>query len=424
MRLILFSIIALLGAIYLGLELQQDPGHVSIQIRDFNREWTVPWAIAGAIVGFVTFYFAVRILGGVLRTPKWLRSLSQRRARRALNNGLVQLAEGDWSRAMKNLSRATNSQETAMLGYLASARAAQGLGNAQRRNHLLQLAQQIQPNAEVAVGVTQAQLLIENQELETAAQLLRKLHAEDRDNKLVLELLKECYLLSHSWEDLAHIIPALEKAKVIRSEESTAMARHAYSQLLAKAAATGDDTRALDAMWREVPHSLRREAGILAQYVRYLMEHGEGPRPESMLRGKLKSKWNDELGYLYGLVTGTSAAQQLQAAEGWIKRQPDNATLFLTLGRLALRNHLWSKARSYLERSAELEPNPETYMLLGKLLEQSGDKIIAGECFRKGLGITVNKNALLLERSPIESPTAALTTNNVPSTALATGSPA
>lgn len=413
MRVIVFSIIALLAAIYIGVELQQDPGSVAVQFRGVTTELTVPWAIAGLLVSFIALYFAVRLISTLVRSPRILRRIRRRRrletARRSLEKGLVQVAQGEWQKASKTLAPAMQHEQTAVLGYLASARAAQALGNTTRRSELLQLAQSAAPKTGVAVGVTEAQLLIQNQELDKAAHLLRDLRAHDADNRLVLELLKECYLQSYAWRELAVLVPALERARVLTPDDANAMERNAYSQLLAQAAATGQDTRALDDAWRAIPHGLRREGGMVAQYARYLMEHGEGPRPESMLRGKLKSEWNDELVYLYGLVAGTNPAQQLNTAEGWLRRHPDDATLLLTLGRLALRNHLWGKARTYLERSAELDPRPETYMLLGKLLEQSGDKLIAGECFRKGLGITVNKNALLLERSLIELPAASLT---------------
>lgn len=408
MRVIVFSIIALLVAIYVGVELQQDPGSVSVQFRGVTSEVTVPWAIAGLLVGFILLYLAVRVVSALLRSPRTLRRIRRRRrletARRSLEKGLVQVAQGEWQRATKTLAPAMRHEQTAVLGCLASARAAQSLGNTTRRSELLGLAQSADPKASVAVGITEAQLLIQNQELDKAAHLLRDLRARDPRNRLVLDLLKECYLQSHAWRDLAELVPALERARVLKPDDANAMERNAYSQLLAQAAATGQDTRAMDEAWRAMPHGLRRQGAMVAQYARYLIEQGEGPRPESILRGKLKSEWNDELVYLYGLVSGSSAAQQLETAEGWLRRHPDDATLLLTLGRLALRNHLWGKARTYLERSAELDPRPETYMLLGKLLEQSGDKLIAGECFRKGLGITVNKNALLLERSPIELP--------------------
>jgi HemY protein len=230
---------------------------------------------------------------------------------------------------------------------------------------------------------------------------LRQLNRQYPKNRLVLNLLKECYLDSHAWQDLAELMPQLEKHKVVDKNEALHLERTAYGHLLSKAAHASDDSRALDTAWSEVPHGLRRDKELLTIYIRYLLELGETSRPESILRHKIKTKWDDGLVHLYGLVTCDNPAEQLKQAERWLKKHQENATLLLTLGRLSLRNHMWAKARTYLEKSAEIDPRPETYMLLGKLLEQTGDAAIAGECFRKGLGISVSHD-LLLERTPIE----------------------
>lgn len=407
MRVLLMSIVALVGAILLGLEVLKDPGVLTIQIRGVSYSTTVAVAAGVAIAAMIAFYILVRIAGRILRAPRSIRRYSmarqERAARRALDRGMLNLASGRWDAAIKELSRASTHEETAVLGYLGYARAAQALGNPERRDQLLQLAQDKSAGKDTAIGITQAQLLMENQELEKATGVLRQLHDAEPKNKLVLSLLQECYLQTHAWRPLAHLVPALEKAGVLSSNDGLHLERNAYVQLLAQSAQTGADSRALDATWSDVPHGLRREPGMLAMYVRALMEHGESARPESMLRQKIRGTWNSELVYLYGLVQGAEPAKQLAHAERWLSSHSEDATLLLTLGRLALRNHMWAKARQYLERSAEIDPQPETYMLLGKLLEQSGDKLIAGEVFRKGLGITVSKSAPLLERNPIDA---------------------
>ncbi len=404
MRLLILAIIVLVGAIFLGLEIQKDPGEFSIQVRGWSVEGSVAILAGVLIASFVVFYIAVRLLGRV--TPRQVRKRGARRreqhARKALNRGMTELAQGHWNRAEKRLTKAIKHPETAVLGYLAAARAAQERGNTENRDRYLELAKQTNTRPDIIVGITEAQLLIANQQLEQAAYQLRQLYRRDPKNTLILQLLKDCYLESHSWKELAQLMPDLEKTGVVTNSEALHMERNAYAHVLAKAAHTGEDSRALDAAWRDVPHSLRRDKQILAIYIRYLVEHGEGARPETILRNRLNKQWEDESIYLYGLVDSGAPPQQLTTAERWLKRHGDDATLLLTLGRLALRNHLWGKARSYLEKSIKLDPRPETYMLLGKLLEQTGENVIAGECFREGLNITV-RDEMLLERTPIET---------------------
>ena len=402
MKFLVLAIIVLIGAIFLGLEIQKDPGTVVIQIRGWNIEASVALMAAAMLVGFVVFYVAVRLAGTTLRAPKLIGKFRQNRARKALNQGMSELAQGHWIKAQRKLGKATKCKETAILGYLASAQAAQQLGKLEKRDKFLRLAAQSNSNPELVVGVTEAQLMIENQQLAQAGEKLRELHRQDPKNTLILRLLKECYLQGNAWEDLAQILPALEKYKVISRSDAIHMGRTTFGNLLEKAALTGD-TRTLDTVWCEVPGNLRRDKQLLGSYLGYLVEHGEGTRPEGILRNKINQQWDEELVHMYGMIDSGFPPQQLTYAEKWLKRHSDSAVLYLTLGRLALRNHMWSKARTYLERSIEINPLPETYMLLGKLLEQTGDDVIAGECFRKGLGISVGVD-LRLERSPIEEP--------------------
>ena len=401
MKLLVLAIIVLIGAIFLGLEIQKDPGTVVIQIRGWNIEASVALMAAAMLVTFAAFYLTVRITGTAFKAPKLIGKFRQHRARKALNQGMSELAQGHWSKAQRKLGKTTRCKETAILGYLASAQAAQQLGKLEKRDKFLRLAAQADSNPELVVGITEAQLMIENQQFEQAGSKLRQLQRQDPKNTLIIKLLKECYLQNEAWEDLAQILPDVEKYHVSNPADVLYMERLAHGHLLARASEIGNDTRALDDAWCEVPGSLRRDKQMLGAYIGYLVANGEGSRPEVILRNKINKQWDQDLVHMYGLIDSGAPPQQLLQAERWLKRHSDNAMLYLTLGRLALRNHLWSKARTYLERSIELNPMPETYMLLGKLLEQTGDNLIAGECFRKGLGISVGAD-LRLERSAIE----------------------
>ncbi|MEJ2762326.1 MAG: hypothetical protein P8126_12640, partial [Gammaproteobacteria bacterium] len=90
---------------------------------------------------------------------------------------------------------------------------------------------------------------------------------------------------------------------------------------------------------------------------------------------------------LYGLVEGEAAEKQLRFAERLHSAHARDAVLLLSLGRLAKRNGLWGKARSYLEESLQVHPYPETYHELATLLVQEGDNAAAARCFQDGLAL-------------------------------------
>ena len=61
--------------------------------------------------------------------------------------------------------------------------------------------------------------------------------------------------------------------------------------------------------------------------------------------------------------------------------------LLVTCARLSLRGELYGKARSYLETSYALAPNPQTAQLLAELLEQLGEPQEAYEAYRHALAV-------------------------------------
>ena len=52
-----------------------------------------------------------------------------------------------------------------------------------------------------------------------------------------------------------------------------------------------------------------------------------------------------------------------------------------------MKEKLWGKARSYLETSIGIRPNPVTYQLYGQLLERLGESVAAADAFRLGLNL-------------------------------------
>ena len=95
--------------------------------------------------------------------------------------------------------------------------------------------------------------------------------------------------------------------------------------------------------------------------------------------------------YYYGFAVTDHTEDQLKQAEKWLTEHENDAVLLLTLGRLCARANLWAKARSYLEASATLEQNPETYLALAELMQNHEDHAEAAKCYAKGLALALKK---------------------------------
>jgi HemY protein len=101
----------------------------------------------------------------------------------------------------------------------------------------------------------------------------------------------------------------------------------------------------------------------------------------------LKRDWNSKLVQSYGEVRGADPAKQLKQVETWLKTYPDDAALLKAAARLCMAGELWGKARSYLESSLALAPEPAAYALYGRLLTDLGESEQALLAFRSGLGL-------------------------------------
>ncbi|MCW5619443.1 MAG: heme biosynthesis protein HemY, partial [Nitrosomonas sp.] len=80
-------------------------------------------------------------------------------------------------------------------------------------------------------------------------------------------------------------------------------------------------------------------------------------------------------------------------AEVWLKAQPNNAGLLLTLGKLCTHCELWGKAQNYLEASISVGPSTTAYFALAQLNEKLGKHEIAMDNYNKAVKFTLKKMA-------------------------------
>jgi HemY protein len=310
-----------------------------------------------------------------------------------LFTGLIELAEGNWSGAEKRLLKYAEDSETPLLNYLAAARAAQHQGAHERRDHYLRLAHQGMPAADIAVGLTQAELQIAHRQMEQALATLTRLRDIAPRHTQVLKMLMHLYERLQDWEQLRALLPELRKRKVLAAEAADALEARMHSELLVRAA-RGLDTTALHGAWGRVPRRLTHNVDLVLAYAHQLHRLAQDDEAESLLRGALKKSWDERLVDLYGRLQA-NVRQQLATAEDWLRDRDRNPVLLLTLGRLAMRNSLWGKAREYLEASIGVAPSVEAYQLLGSLAEHLNDNALMTFSYRKGMLLATGAQAAL-----------------------------
>lgn len=403
MKILLISLATLLIAVVVALIAMEDPGYMLIAVGGWTVETTVALSAVIIVLVFVTLYYSIRATRRVLSVPEgvrqWRKQRREQQAIKSLTRGLIDLAEGHWSAAEKKVlkyvpasdnrypakgsTRDSISGEATLLNYLAAARAAQAQGADQRRDHYLKLAHENHPAADIAVGLTQAELQLKQHQLEQALATLRHLQQLAPKQPQVLQALAKLYKRLGDWEHVLEIAPLLRRHKMMPADAITELSEQAYLMLLQAA----NKFHEVSAVWARIPEPYRESETILASYVTRLLEIGESNLAEPLLRHALHRQFSEPLLRLYGKIEGAEPARQLALVESLLLSHARNAVVLLTAGRLSLRNKLWGKARSYLEASVNVQPNAEAYNELGNLLERMGESMGAAECFRAGLSL-------------------------------------
>ena len=391
--LILFAVIVV--AALIGVAISEHSGYVLIAYQNFRYESSL-WATLALLVVIWLVVFLLRALfnlltasGGVVNP--WSRYNRSRRVQLAIEHGQMDLAEGRWASAQRHLQRAAEAERQPLLYYLGAARAANEQGRYEDCDNLLERALERQPQAELAIALSHAQLQQDRGDIDGALVTLQAMHDRHPHNAQVLRQLQRLYQQRGDWPALIRLMPELRKDKVLPPSELAELERRAWGENLTLAAQRGEEGEAglqsLNKAWQQLTSAQRQEPPLVLAYAEQLRQLGADAEAEEVLRTALKRDYNSHLARLYGLLRGRDPARQLQTAEGWLKSHPDDPSLLLTLGRLCLQNSLWGKARDYLESSLGQQRNPETCAELARLLAQLGETERSNQLFQEGLGM-------------------------------------
>jgi HemY protein len=402
MRLSLWVLLALVLGAFAAHFFLQDRGYVLINFRGYVVEMSVP----GLVLVLIASYLLVRGLVALARVPRRFgAALGDRRARRGsarLMEALVHIAEGDWARGERLLTRGLKSTDAPLANYLLAARAAQLQGSTERRDAWLKLAYDESPASELAVLLTQAELQLQDGENEAALATLDKADQLKADHPVATALRARAYHALGDRTRLGELLPRIGRAR-LNPEIRATLAAEAFETEAGRSGLSRED---LGALWSQLPAELRGQPKLIALKARALDRLGRGDDAEKELRAALKRGWDAELVSSYGEVRSSDLAKQLKQAESWLGAHPEDGTLLLAAARLCMANELWGKARSYLESSLALAPEPAAYGLYGELLSQLGEREQAALAFRSGLNMLAPVDAELpdLTRASLEPP--------------------
>ncbi len=376
-RILLLIAVILVGGL-VGTLMQRDPGYLLLAYDGAAMETSL-WfgmvllAIVYAVVRITLFLFG-RLIHGKGILAAWSKNRRVQISMRDTARGLLLLEEGNWLQAKKLLTGAVASAAAPAVNYLAAARAAHELGAADERDELLRRARESSPEVAVAASLSEVSMLMAAEEWKQALVMLLQLREGAPKHPLVAMRLLRCCEAMQDWRQLADLVVAVRKAKVMDRQALEELEVKAWRGLLA---ASG-----LEA-WRQLPKGLKSDPELVQAAVEGMQAADDTAAAEKLLREALNSAWRSELVRLYGCLRSPVPEKQLARAEAWLQERPNDGELLLAAGRLALMNAQWSRAREFMEAAWRVEPTALVQAELGRLLCSLGESSRGNELLVK-----------------------------------------
>ena len=384
----------------------ENPGYVLIGIGNWSMETSLIVFLVSLIVGFFGFYMFFRWLGWFLRLPWQLKNRSKNikfnRSQEALIAGLMGTAEGKFEQAEKVLVKHATNSGAPLIHYLTAAKAAQSRGAFDKRDEYLKKAATHAPGSDVAIGLTQAELHFSANQFDQALETLTKLHSIDATHASVLKLLHQTYQRLGDWQGLRTLLPVLNKNKVLMETEIKKLEIDAFGGLLKQTIKQGslDEMRLL---WTEIPPHIKKNPDVAAIYFAAMIDAGLSAEIQTELVETLTINWDKTLLMLFGSLKAQDPHKQLDIAESLLAYHKTDSVLLTILGNLSFKCQEYAKAEDYLMKSNAIDPNVQSYRLLGDLYSAQGEEHKANVAYKQGLELASSGVVSQLEEAVINS---------------------
>lgn len=385
----LFIILLLFAAAFVGLGLEKDPGYVLISTKTWSIETTFWIAVLLLIAGFFLFHLFCLTIRFLINLPtnfkRWHIRHQQHQAQAKTHQGLIEFSEGYWQSAKKHLIEALPHTDIPLFNYLTAARSAQELNQTQLRDDFLREAQQTEPQAKIAVKLTQAQLQIASQQWEQALATLQHLHELTPKHPYVLKLLIQLYETVKDWPALIKLLPAIKKYSTFTSHQFEVTQRHIYFEAFHELSKQSKEVETVQRFFKELPKPLQQDHAFILIYCKFLCAHDQWQQANMLLKQALNKQLNDDLMELY--TTLPVEEDKLSFAKNLLKNHPHASNVHTLLGKLNFQARLFGQAKLHFEESLAIHPDPRLYFYLGETLEALELPNEAYKTFRKGLEI-------------------------------------
>ncbi len=323
--------------------------------------------------GFVALYTLSRVVARTMALPRAVQRYRERKSRERASQAIYDTVrlriEGRFGQALKQATAAYEAGESPGLAALLAARAAHSLRDETRYRFWLGKAAEHDGEMRLARLMTEAKLAVEERRFDEAAERIADLQAGGQRHIAALRLALRTAQAKGNWSEAVRVVRQLVKVKALTAAQADPVKRRAHQEGLRQRAG---DSLALMAYWNEVPRDEQRDARLVGELARALIAAGDSAAAQKAIESQLALGWDSALADIYGRCEGGDVRGRLAKAEEWLKREPRDPLLLLTLGRLCVQSQLWGKAESYLDASLAIAPGWEAHVELAHLAERIG----------------------------------------------------
>ncbi len=386
MRWLISILILGILAIALAMAGRYDPGYVVLVYPPWRLEVSFISFVMGVVALVVGGVILVRLASLTLNLPSIVREQRARRAARKQDEnfvgGLKAYAEYRFQDAELSLGQWQGDETRVGLARVLAARAAREMRAVEQRERHVQAA--TAHGAELAAQLFEAESRLEAKEATEALSAINRAREIAPQHTALLRLELKARQITGQWDEVDRLLDRLSRSNALDAGMAANLRRLAYAENLKRRA---DDDRGLLEYWKKIPAEFKHDAMVARAAARAFMQRGGDDTSLDVLEAALNHEWNDDLVALYGELRGSNPTRQIEKAEKWLRAQPRDAQLLLTLAQLCSVQQLWGKAQSYLEASLAIAPSAEGHIRMAELKTQSGQPSEACQHYQKALAL-------------------------------------
>lgn len=383
-------IVILAAGLIIGPDITGQQGYLLLAVGNYTIETTATVFFVAIVLFYVALLLIEWILGRIFglshKTRTWFVGRRRRKALNYTQSGMQALVAEDYIAAEKMLIKGAKGNDFALLNYLNAATAAQALGHDTKRDNYLRLAHEHNPDAGLAVGLTQARLQFQQGQSELALAGVQQLNQHYGSHPALLKLEKDVYLATSQWTELMTTLDTLANQGLIEADEQAELSRIAYAGWFDDTA-NADGSTGLITLWQGLSRKDKYNVDILVPLCERLIALDAHKEAQQLLLDGLSKKSDPrlyacmkqlELGDYHPLLTTLEKKAKKESL----------AELHSTLGQLYFKDKKFAQAEQHLQQAIALQACTSDYMLLARLAEQREEVTQANEYYRHSLGLT------------------------------------